>query len=147
MRCRRLALGCTPLLAGCEITFHGGPASAELTMAAGGALSIMAMVLYYRYRRSGEPSAFKRFVTFITGMPVTLFIMLTVKEDPEAVFRRIDGDDEAYDLARLEYELASFRAHMESVERELPMPSPAHPPRTGLASGPPESGPETRTGA
>ena len=148
-----LVLGFTLLISGCEITFQGGPSSAEFTMAAGGVVSIIAMFLYYRYRRSGEPSSFKRFATFITGLPVTFLIMLTVQEDPEEVFRRIDGDDDSYDLARLEHELAAFRAHKESVERE-PAPSPlappprtAPPPRKGLASTLPDAEPGTRQGA
>ncbi len=133
MRCRRLSLALLPLVGACEITVEGGPVMSGLTWSVGGLLSIAAMLLYAKYRREGEPSGFKRFVTFMTGFPVTFFIMLTVQEDPERVLRRIDQDDDTYDLARLERDLAAFRARRLRIESDVPPAEPAPTVPRGLA--------------
>jgi len=63
MRPRAGVLLLLPLLLACKMSLDWGPATQSVTMSVGGLVSLAAMFLYYKYRREGEPSAFKRFVT------------------------------------------------------------------------------------
>lgn len=112
------------LLSGCAIQIAPGDLTIDFKI--GLSVVLLANVLYLKWRLEDEPSAIKRTVAFLTGLPTTFLLWLMVEPSTSWMNRRqvehqaLHADD---DLHSIEEDFAYEQRRMRRLLHETAEPS------------------------